>query len=415
MNQEDSERGGQGVWLIAVCCAVYFISYLTRKGYDASILAICEDTGLTRKAAGLASTAAVALYGTGQFVTGFLADKIDARKIILFALLLTACCNLAMPFATGAACVSAMLCIWAVNGFAQAMFWPPLVKIAASNLSAEKFRSAMFWVSVAANIAIISVFVLVSACVKYSGWKLTFDLVSLLALAMAVAWYCTIKRLAPSMGETRAAEGTNTGARLKMLPLMAASGLFLIMAVIVCQGVMRDGIEVWAPSIIKDQFGLETSKSIFSVALLPCFAVVSMVMARKLRRILGDEIKAATTLFGVGLACAVVLYALNGGTVTLGLLILALLSSCMHGANLMLIAELPGRFAKFGRVGAISGILNAFTYVGAAVAIYGFAALREQASDWRKVFGLWIVVLIFAIILSMIALLKWRNFQKKAH
>lgn len=50
----------RAAWLVAICCAIYFTSYLTRKGYDASILAICESTGLARKAAGLASTAAAA-------------------------------------------------------------------------------------------------------------------------------------------------------------------------------------------------------------------------------------------------------------------------------------------------------------------------------------------------------------------
>ena len=51
--------------LVALCSAAYFISYLTRKTYEASILSICDDTGLARTAAGLAGTAAVALYGSG--------------------------------------------------------------------------------------------------------------------------------------------------------------------------------------------------------------------------------------------------------------------------------------------------------------------------------------------------------------
>ena len=55
--------------LVTLCSAVYFTSYLTRKAYEASILAICDETGLARTAAGLGGTALVALYGSGQFVT----------------------------------------------------------------------------------------------------------------------------------------------------------------------------------------------------------------------------------------------------------------------------------------------------------------------------------------------------------
>ena len=173
----------RGVWLVALCCAVYFTSYITRKSYDASILAICDATGLARTSAGLASMAAVALYGSGQFVTGFLADRFDSRKIIFLALLITAGCNVAMPWIVG--CVPAMVALWAVNGFAQAMFWPPLVKIVADNLSPSAYKGAVFWVSVAADIAIILVFVLVSGCIRFAGWRLSFDVVAVAALAMA--------------------------------------------------------------------------------------------------------------------------------------------------------------------------------------------------------------------------------------
>lgn len=409
----DSGESRRAAWLVAICCAIYFTSYLTRKGYDASILAICESTGLARKAAGLASTAAVALYGSGQFVTGILADRFDPRKIIFLALLITAACNATMPFAAGAACVPAMIALWAVNGFSQAMFWPPLVKIVADNLSQKAFKGAVFWISVAANGAIISVFLLVSGCIRFAGWRLSFAFVSAAALAMAAIWAAAARRLAPRVESSIPQGGdrrTATGAGL--WPLLAASGLFAVMAAIAMQGIMRDGIEVWASSIVKDQYGLGTSGSIFSVALLPIFGVASMAAARGVRRMLGDEIKGATVLFAVGLACAALLFATNGGNIAMGLPAIAVLFACMQGANLLLIAELPGRFAHHGSVGTVSGLLNAFTYVGAAISIYGFAALHERFAGWRPVFGIWLAVLAAAIVFCLLALRKWLPFSR---
>ena len=405
--------------LVLLCCAVYCTSYLTRKGYDASILAICESTGLARKAAGLASTAAVALYGSGQFATGLLADRFDARKIIFCALLVTAACNAAMPFAAGARCVPAMVALWAANGFSQAMFWPPLVKIVADNLRPDAFKDAVFWINVAALSATVAVFFLVSGCIRFAGWRLSFAVVTAVALAMAAAWAATVRRLAPHGGSGARRERRGTGGAPEsggtgrpLLALLAASGMFPVMAAIAMQGIMRDGIEVWASSIVKDQYGLGTSQSIFSVALLPLLAVASMAAARALRRALGDEVKGATLLFGIGFACAAFLYATDGATIAVGLPVLAILSSCMHGANLLLIAELPGRFAGHGRIGTISGLLNAFTYVGAAISIYGFAALHERFAGWRPVFALWIAVLASALSLCAIALRKWLPFSR---
>ena len=417
-----AKRGfsGAAAGLVALCSAAYFMSYLTRKSYDASILAICDSTGLLRTAASLASTAAVVMYGSGQLVTGFLADRLDPRKMIFAALLVTAGCNASMPVAAG--CVPAMVALWAVNGFAQAMFWPPLVKIVAVNLPAESFKSAVFWISVACNAAIVTVFVLVSGCIRFAGWRTSFAVVSVLAVAMAAAWRASVFKLAPeaSLPAGAAAGGRggagNTAAapagRVPMAALLASAGVFPVMAVIACHGIIRDGIEVWAPSIVRDQYGLGTSGSVFSVALLPLFAVGSMVVARRIRRAVGDEMRAAFLLFCTALGCAAFLFATRGATLAVGLPALAVLSASMHGANLMLIGELPGRFARHGRVGAVSGLLNAFTYVGAAAAIYCFAALRERFSGWRPVFALWMAVLSLGIVLLLFAMPRWLRFRR---
>ncbi len=185
---------------------------------------------------------------------------------------------------------------------------------------------------------------------------------------------------------------------------IAVAALVPIALAIVCIGVMRDGIEAWAPSIVSDLYGLSASGSTASVALLPVFAVASMVGARALRRALGDEVRATLALFAIGLACAAALLAFGGRSLVAGLPLLALLSASMHGANLMLVGELPGRFAGSGRVGMLSGLLNACVYVGAAVSIYGFAALHRHFAGWRPVFALWTAVLAAALVLCLEAL-----------
>lgn len=403
--------------LIGLCCAVYFTSYLTRKAYEASILAICDETGLARTAAGLGGTALVALYGSGQFVTGWMADRLDPRRIVLSALLLTAACNAAMPFAVATGVVP-IIAINVLNGFAQAMFWPPLVKIFVTSLPKKRFNGAVFAVNAAANVAIIAIFALVAGCVHFADWRLSFWLVAGIALATAAAWRIFSRGDAEAQREdgqlstnsTCPQMSTNRNKNLvypvkkASLRWRGAAWLLPIALAIVCKGAMRDGIEAWAPSIVSDLYGLSASSSTASVALLPIFAVASMAGARVLRRALGDEIRAALALFAIGLGCATALLASGGATIWAGLPLLAILSATMHGANLMLIGELPGRFASSGRVGVISGALNACVYVGAAISIYGFAALREHLAGWNPVFGLWALLLSLAAALCAVAL-----------
>lgn len=381
---------------VALCCAVYFTSYLTRKCYEASILAICDSTGLARTAAGLGGTALVALYGSGQFVTGWLADRIDPRKIVLAALLLTAACNAAMPFAVGR--VAALVALSALNGFAQAMFWPPLVKLLAGRLESGSYKGAVFAVNVAANVAVIAVFALVAGCVRFADWRFSFAAVAAAALAMAALWQCCTP-LRPSAEGTRdparrsRQDGVPPSCSAPPAGLRGLRWLVPVIVAIVCLGAMRDGIEAWAPGIVKDVYGLGTSGSVLSVAMLPVFAVASMAAARMLRRCLGDEIRSALALFAIGFACAAVLLVSGGASLAVGLPLLSILSASMHGANLMLVCELPGRFAASGRVGTVSGILNSGVYLGAAVSICLFPALREYFAGWRPVFALWAAIL----------------------
>jgi len=398
--------------LVALCCAVYFTSYLTRKCYEASILAICDDTGLARTAAGLAGTATVALYGGGQLVTGWLADRIDPRRIVFAALLLTAACNAAIPAAASAG-TPWLVAVNATNGFAQAMFWPPLVKIFAESLAAERYKGAVFAVNVAANAAIVAVFALVAASIRLANWRLSFALAAAIAIAMAAIWWRGCNRRQPiSISRTRPRTASIDSTRPQSIALdrtrpqstaLAAAMLLPVVLAIVCMGAMRDGIETWAPTIVKDVYGLGASGSTLSVAILPFFAVASMAAARRLRAALGDETRAALALFGIGLGCSVALHSTGGAALFPGLPLFALLSASMHGANLMLVCELPGTFAGGKRVGTVSGILNAAVYAGASLSIYGFAAIHARNGGWTAVFAVWVAVLAVGIALLALA------------
>ena len=288
------------------------------------------------------------------------------------------------------------------------------MKIFATSLPQGRYNGAVFAVNAAANVAVIAVFALVAGCVRFAGWRLSFWLVAGIALAMAAAWWrqCSAgfgsrvtefassdSRIPSANSETRT---QNPGSAMSF-PIVVAA-LVPIALAIVCIGVKLDGIEAWAPSIVSDLYGLSASGSTASVALLPVFAIASMAGARALRRALGDEVRAALALFAIGLACAAALLASVGANIWAGLPLLALLSATMHGANLMLVGELPGRFASSGRVGVISGTLNACVYVGAAMSIYGFAALHRHFDGWRPVFAVWTAVLAAALVLCLMAL-----------
>jgi OPA family glycerol-3-phosphate transporter-like MFS transporter len=93
----------------------------------------------------------------------------------------------------------------------------------------------------------------------------------------------------------------------------------------------------------------------------------------------------------------------------LSITLLVLLCSAAHGVNLMLITHVPKRFKRYGNISAISGCLNACTYVGSAISTYGVALLVERRG-WQFTIGSWVVIGALGLIACAIAIRPWWKF-----
>ena len=172
--------------------------------------------------------------------------------------------------------------------------------------------------------------------------------------------------------------------------------LALIMPGIMLQGMLRDGVTNWMPSFLLETFGLSEENSIVSTVILAIFTMISYSAFGALqKRFFKNEVTCAAAIFGASALICAVLFAINllapNTALVPSLVLMALTVAAMHGVNLMLIAIVPRRFAVFGKVSTYSGILNASTYVGAALSTYGFAALAERF-DWNFTILTWVAI-----------------------
>lgn len=123
--------------MIALCWVVYFFSYLAKANYNAAVGNIILTEGFTKTAASLATTGCFFSYGVGQLIFGFWGDRGNPRTMISTGLLVASFCNLLVPLFPNVAFITA---IWCVNGLAQAMLWPPLVRILSECLNERDFK-----------------------------------------------------------------------------------------------------------------------------------------------------------------------------------------------------------------------------------------------------------------------------------
>ncbi|MBR4973382.1 MAG: MFS transporter, partial [Clostridia bacterium] len=89
----------------------------------------------------------------------------------------------------------------------------------------------------------------------------------------------------------------------------------------------------------------------------------------------------------------------------------ALISGCMHGVNHMLISLIPKNFSKYGMVSTLSGLLNAFTYVGASLSTYGFAAIADNIG-WSAVRLIWSIIAFMGTLVCVLKIKSWNRILK---
>ena len=400
-------------FLTFLCAAVYFASYVSRINLGAVLVEVVNGGFADKKTAALALTVCSVTYGAGQLISGYLGDKFKPQNIIFIGFFITAAMNISVGALSKG---GALVILWAINGFAQALMWPPLVKILSSRLSDEAYKKAVVKVSWGSSMGTIAVYLLAPVIIKFLSVKFVFIVSGALAVCMAFIWKLVYEKYKPFSAVTIVSNGTKTDEKGNV-PTAKFNGfvvtlLISVMFAIVLQGALRDGVTNWTPSYISDMFKLDSSVSILTGVVLPVFSILSFSVTSFInRKIIKNEIVCAGAVFAIGAISATLLVLLGDRNVILSLLLLALLVGCMHGVNLILVCMVPAKFTKFGKVSFISGLINSSTYLGAAISTYGIAIFTDEFG-WTKTIILWSVVAYVGALVCILLGRKWNKFKK---
>ena len=367
--------------LTFLLAAVYMISYLTRINFGAVILEMESDTGFARSLLSLSLTGSFITYGIGQVISGMLGDLVSPKKLVSIGFFTTAAMNFAIPFCPNP---YYMIAVWCLNGFAQSLMWPPMVKIMTAYLTEEEYKTSVTKVSWGGSVGTIAVYLLAPLLITLSGWRWVFFTSSACGAAMLGLWvFLSPDTKIEKRGTTR--NPVIPGAYKALFsPLMLG-----VMAAIIFQGVLRDGVTTWMPTYLAQTYDLSNSISILTGVIMPVFGILCYQIATNLHvKKLSNPVSCGGVLSLVGTVSALGLYLFTGTTPVLSVLFTAVLIGCMHGMNLMLVCMIPPYFKRYGNVSTASGVINSCTYVGSALSTYGIALISEK-SGWDVTLLLW--------------------------
>ncbi len=388
--------------LTALCAVSYFVSYLTRTNFAAIITAIIETGIIEKTAAGMVTTVGFITYGVGQLISGWLGDRINPKKLMFVGFLTTAMMNFIIPFCPN----GFMMCVvWGVNGFAQSLMWPPMVKIMSTAMDTDDYNKSCVSVTLGSTLATVSIYILAPVVISFADWKGVFYITSVSALIMSGVWYVMITKIEKISGLTYA---LRSGEKQKKKKNYSIGGLLLIvtMFAICLQGSLRDGVTTWVPTYISEEFRLGSEISILSGVGIPIFSLVSIKVVSVFYDKMGKKpFKCTIILFSVAAACCGLLTAFPGVSVILTVILTGLIVACMHGINLILVCYLPAIYAEPDSVSSLSGTLNFMTYVGSALSTYGFALLSTEFG-WGGTIISWLGISLLGALMCFVANIK---------
>ena len=279
--------------LFLFCFLSYACSYLGRKNFSACIPAMIQDDFLTKDFAAVIAPCFMLAYGAGQFINGIIGSKIKPKFMIAIGLGGATVCSLAMGLAPVA---TVMPAIWALNGLFNSMLWAPIIRTVTNQLPIERRSSAGTGLNAACSVGAIIAFLVPGLLLKFGSWRFVFYMTAGILFACFLTWTlgnvilskytkmmdeaCRIERAALLEKADAEAAAKNQKKRSRSLPaVIAASGLWVVVFGLFCNGALRDAVETWAPTFLSEQFNMDSSMAAITTVVIPIISLSGTYVA----------------------------------------------------------------------------------------------------------------------------------------
>lgn len=405
--------------LFWLCFLSYTCSYIGRKNFSACLPAMIAEGFLTKSFGGYITTAYMIAYGAGQMINGMVGSKIRPQIMIGLGLSGAGLCNLIMglvPSAVG------MPFIWALNGLFHSMLWAPIIRVFTDLLPSERRSAAGTNISAACSIGAILAFLVPGFLLKISHWRTVFYVSGGVLLGCFLVWVlgnrflsaytrmmeeaCQTERAA-LRGRAEASVAVGKPKNHSLPVIMIASGLWVVLFGLICNGALRDAVESWAPTFLSEQFGLDGSMAAIISVVIPVISITGTYAANYLHeRIIKNELYTACVMFGVAALCVGGLYLCQNISAILCALFMAVGVSAMWGANHMFLTVIPYHFAPLGLSASVTGFLNSVIYFSTALCSGLYGVIAEDLG-WRPLILIWLGVGLAGAVFCLLGARLW--------
>jgi sugar phosphate permease len=233
----------------------YASYYFGRKGFSIVKAELSDRFRISTRELGIIDTGYLAAYSVGQFVMGFIGDRIGSRKLLGFGMLAVA----ASVASFGLARTSVFFFIFfLLNGFFQASGWPGNVKAMATWFSARERGKFMGAWSTCYQIGGLVAAALATYCFKHYGWQSAFFIPGLLIAIVGIIILFTLPEKPTEIAAKTAAD-TSNAAPIDRWAIYRNPVIWSLGASYFCIKLIRYSILFWFPYYMTKVLGYEKS------------------------------------------------------------------------------------------------------------------------------------------------------------
>lgn len=378
--------------LIGTLCGVsYFAVYVARNILGA-VSPQMLASGFTEEYIGKASSVFFIVYAIGQLINGFIGDKIKARYMMSFGLVLAGICNIVYPFVSAFNVGS--IIAYGITGFFLAMIYGPMTKVIAENVEPEYVARCGLGYEFGALLGTPTAGLMAAIFPMLFVFGIGGGMLLLMGIVAFISFLVLERKGVVSYGkyETLKTEGK---ANIKVL-LKHQIIKFCFVAVIT--GVVRTSVVFWLPTYISQHlcFSPEVSATIFSAVTL--VISLSAFLAVFIYERLKSMDKSILLSFSIAAMAFLMVWLVKQPIVNIACLTIAIMGSgCV--AAIMWCRYCPS-LRDTGRVSAVTGFLDFLSYMGAAAANLIFA---NAVSDigWKNLILIWTGLMIIGVVVSL--------------
>ena len=380
------------VYLGTLCSVSYLGVYLARNVLSAVTPQIVEGGKYNEEYIGNLSSLYFIFYAVGQLINGIIGDKIKAKHMLSFGLLLAGVCNAIFPlvihntFWANAA--------YGMTGFFLSMIYAPMTKVVTENTepihavrcSLGYTFASLFGSPLAGVIAAVLV------------WQSVFYVSSIALVVMGIICFVIFSIFEKSgivkYGQYKIQKGGSGN-----IKILIKNKIIVFTIISMLTGVVRTSVVFWLPTYISDYLDFSPQKSalIFTVAtlIISVAAFLAIFIYERLNR---NMILSVFIFFVFSALSFAILYFIKIPFVNVAVIVIAIITA--NCAATILWSVYCPSLRDTGMSSSATGFLDFVSYMAAAASTTLFAK-AVTTIGWKNLILVWFGLMAIGVIISL--------------